>query len=158
MGYDLISQSGACHQWKSVGWWYLLNLARSAGWEPTGTIAPAGVDAEEWDGNYFRNDGQMVTAGDAEGLADALARLLEDPERRSKADGIGRRMDLALADGGENAAGRYPDVITYPLEFFRGMLKHFGQVSVGRWSCSEENERYLRDFIAFCRGGAFRIT
>lgn len=56
------------------GWSYLYHLAEDHGWEPAGTV----FDPPDlfWDGSYFSNDGQVVTAEDAAGMADAITRAM----------------------------------------------------------------------------------
>lgn len=53
------------------------------GWKPMGThpaprIEVWGLDAEDWDGTYLTNDGQIVIAEDALSLAIALEKSLDD--------------------------------------------------------------------------------
>ena len=155
MGYDLTSSSGQTHRWKVLGWWHLLNLAREHGWSPRGT-EPPGDAAPGWDGNYFHNEGQWVTADDAAALADALERLLTDPNREAVAASLASRMSQAVADSTEPSPDP-SDVLRYPLAFIRGMLGQFGQNSIGLWQFSPEADQYLREFIEFCRAGPFKI-
>ena len=80
MGMDLVRQGG---HWRSnrAGWSLLRGLALEHGWIPEGTAPPSWLSpAEQWDGNYSTNDGQTVSASDAQHLADALERALRDPE------------------------------------------------------------------------------
>jgi len=72
------------------GWCRLLKLAQDYGWVPRGTQPPSlWADSppeqdEKWDGTYFSNDSQGVTAEDASNLADALERALPDlPELKT---------------------------------------------------------------------------
>lgn len=156
MGYDLINSVGQTHQWKVLGWWHLLNLACEYGWSPRGTEPP--IDAgSDWDGNYFQNEGQLVTAGDAIALADALARLLSDPNRDVAAAAVADRMAQVVADTAAKASTDARDVLRYPLDFIREILGHFGQDSIGRWQFGPKADQYLRQFIEFCRVGPFTI-
>ena len=85
-----------------MSWVIKLNLAVEYGWEPTGTEHPAWrnsdgtpsdrwVDPEDWDGSYFGNEVQYVTPSDAENLAKALERTIEElpgDERSTSFSGI----------------------------------------------------------------------
>jgi hypothetical protein len=56
-------------------------LAKLGGWEPAATRPCHWEDEDpctcgEWDGGYHTNDGQLVTAGDALALAEALEQML----------------------------------------------------------------------------------
>src|SRR6185437_12885003 len=97
MGYELSNSFGQTHQWKVLGWWHLLNLAREYNWSPRGTESSASSD-DGWDGNYFTNAGQRVTEEDAAELANALERLLADPSREAVAAAVAKRMAGAISD------------------------------------------------------------
>jgi hypothetical protein len=56
-----------------ASWTFLLETAYYHGWKPAGTVK---TTIDDWNGTYFGNDGQWVTAGDAAALADALERYL----------------------------------------------------------------------------------
>ncbi|MGA2501603.1 MAG: hypothetical protein ABSH20_28005 [Tepidisphaeraceae bacterium] len=158
MGYDLSNAAGDFHEWKVLGWWSVLNLARAYGWIPCGTHAPAGTtDASPWDGNYFMNDGQRVLASDALSLADALDRLLEDSQKEVVAGRLRDRMQELVDAPSVPEPDSPTDVMVYPLAFIRGMLQQFGQTSIGAWSFTDKGNAYLREFIAFCRKGEFAI-
>jgi hypothetical protein len=156
MGYDLTNSSGQTHQWKVLGWWHLLNLAREYGWLPRGTEAPS-HSGPGWDGNYFQNDGQLVTADDATALAEALDRLLADPNRDAAAASVGSRKTQIALDNAGNSSSNARDVLRYPIDFIRGMLGHFGRDSIGVWQFGPKADQYLRQFIEFCRAGPFTI-
>ena len=107
MGYDLV---GAVSRFRcnGFGWTKLLNLAVDHGWEPTGTrprnqppeadtvdtvsssiheALPRYPDRRSRFDSYMYNDWQLVTAEDAKGIADALAKAVKgverlDPERQ----------------------------------------------------------------------------
>jgi hypothetical protein len=92
MGYDLRNAQGTQH-WGIDTWPELLGLAHEHGWQPEGTTLPVltyddGTPCAPcfgWDGSYFWNDHQIVSAGDARNLADGLERALPDapPEMRT---------------------------------------------------------------------------
>ena len=156
MGYDLTNAAGEYHQWKSLGWWHLLNLAKSYGWVPQGTQAPDEMP-DKWDGNYFRNEGQKIAAADASELAVALERLLADSQREATARSVGQRLEAVAGDESIVAGQAFDDVLTYPLDFVREMFRHFGAGSVGTWNFDESSNRYLRQLISFCRKGPLTI-
>jgi hypothetical protein len=69
----------------------VLELALEHGWKPAGTVCDQSLYARfgigyvpdvevhygiNWDGNYTSNNGEMVTAEDAQALGDALERAL----------------------------------------------------------------------------------
>ena len=158
MGYDLTNARGEYHQWKVLGWWHLLNLATNQGWKPLGTLPPPGHTAENWDGNYYGNDGQTVKTEDAASLADAVERLLADRDREKVAQDVAHLMQKTLDDETIASSSDARDVLKYPLAFVRGMQEKFGRQPIGVWKFDEKSDEYLRKFIAFCRGSTFTIT
>ena len=75
MGMDFIAPHGTeMTNW--TGWREIYGLAVEFGWEPAGTICPDGCDPENWEGDYFSNDGQLITDEDAAALAAALRRAI----------------------------------------------------------------------------------
>jgi hypothetical protein len=76
----LISQSGERFGVGVGSWLCLLVIAQNHGWQPAGSLAPAGF-VGEWNGTYQYNQGQPVSAEDAQGLAEALERALPDLPR-----------------------------------------------------------------------------
>ncbi|MCX6927043.1 MAG: hypothetical protein NT154_28135 [Verrucomicrobia bacterium] len=77
---NLISHSGESFGVGVGSWLCLLVIAQNYGWQPSGTLAPAGF-VGEWNGTYRYNQGQRVSAEDAQGLAEALRRALPDLPR-----------------------------------------------------------------------------
>src|SRR4051794_37756746 len=65
-----LSGPGGDFEFNNMPWSHLLRLASMYGWEPAGTVLRGAKD--DWDGNYFTNDGQRVKKEDAAHLADAL--------------------------------------------------------------------------------------
>ena len=136
MGMDLINRQGTTHFTVYV-WGKILALARMYGWKPTGTQAPKDWAEEEegrvWDGGYVWNGGQIVIADDAEELADALERALDDIP--------GFYAAWHKADISEDGGPLIPvEENLSPLEALSG-----------------ENKPVVKEFIAFCRQGAFEI-
>ena len=98
-----------------------------------------------------------MTADDAAALADALERLLADPNRNVTAASVANRMSQITSDSAAGTSYDARDVLRYPLEFIRGMLGDFGQASIGVWQFNPKADEYLREFINFCRSGPFTI-
>lgn len=151
MGMDL-SGMGGYVRFGSSGWARALALGLAFGWTPTGTTpgqsevrafrralrkkgeTPAEVERavrkyrQNYEGIYFGNDGQFVSARDARNLAAALSLAVAaiTSERRRK-----KPSDALPTD--EEA-----------LEAFR----HFSD---------REALAHLREFVAFCQAGSFNI-
>ncbi len=89
-----------------------------------------------WDGTYTTNDYQWVEAADARGLADALEHALDDVPDQS-----------CVPDEPLIVRGR----VAILLE-----RDEVDGVSSLRWF-SGRGKPVLRDFIRFCRAGAFYI-
>jgi hypothetical protein len=127
MGMDLVNSKEKYFRWNIFFWGYVLRLGTMFGWEGSGTHLELEGD-DKWDGNYWTNDGQWVTADDAFALADALERALSEiPSDASK------QADQTVHLSRENQAKD-------------ALLKRF----VG-------DEDYLQEFISFCREGGFNI-
>src|SRR2546423_13839985 len=102
MGMDLCGAGGYA-AWNWQGWRGVLELGHRYGWIPAGTEPPlwdegGPWDGRPWNGTYFCNDGQRVTAEDAHALADALERALPDiPDE----DAVAHKMVIVacLPDG-----------------------------------------------------------
>ena len=72
MGYDLLGNAQDCRL-SAEAWRELLELARTHGWKPEGTV-PTEHTGTPWSGGYTSNDWQRVTASDAHSLRKALLR------------------------------------------------------------------------------------
>ncbi len=81
MGFDLESKSDGLRV-SNMGWAEMLGIAELYGWKPLGTSPPKGVKRAVWDGGYHTNDGQLITAPDAQSLASALEDALKDDFQR----------------------------------------------------------------------------
>jgi hypothetical protein len=133
-----------CRNDKSSVWWQqwrwpkLLRLARAHGWEPKGTSQPPGEEVHfpngRWDStNYTSNDGQIVSADDAQALALALERALPhipDDDALAK---------YRLPNGNIEIAPNHPPAPD------------------ADWFSGAEPKTDVEQFIAFCRQGSFRI-
>jgi hypothetical protein len=135
MGYDLKNERGEESRFSSSGWALALNIAERHGWNPQGTLEPAGWDEqEEWGGDYDTMDGQRVSKEDAAGMVKALEKALADVHFAAKT----RATFDELQDEMAEAISSYKR-IEYSLE----EAEEFG----GR----------LRELIAFARGTSFVI-
>ena len=97
MGMSLCGKQGESH-FNNFNWSRILKLADRYGWQPIGTEAPdwEGIYGTpihpdykhpDWRGTYFSNDGQYVTDRDANSIAAALERALDDiPEHDTMED------------------------------------------------------------------------
>lgn len=158
MGYDLTNTAGEYFRWNVLGWWSILNLAVSSGWTPADALEPDGYsEPVPWDGNYFHNASQQVTPSDANAIADALERLLASPDRNQTAQRVSLAMQNAIDDPSITSESEVPDLLTYPVNFMRGVVGPRGGAHIGTLAFDEGVDRYVRDFITFCRRGAFRI-
>lgn len=151
MGMDLAGQQGQ-FRFGNRAWLMLLELANEHGWEPLGTNAPVFFNEDGsvfeavtgWNGTYFANNFQVVTAEDAVNLADALEQSLELFPDDDELEGITLSVlpdDIIKRD------------IYIPSETVEG-----ARTSVSLFEVfSGERKQYLRDFIEFCQGGSFHI-
>ena len=69
MGMDLYNNHGEYFYINRAGWRRFLDTAIDFGWKPEGTQHE---DYQDWDGNYTSNDGQVITAKDANTLSGSL--------------------------------------------------------------------------------------
>jgi hypothetical protein len=158
MTLELISEATAlCRKYSREFLSKALELAQAYGWKPLGTRLPLvpglGNLNALWNGIYLTNDGQIVLAEDALGLAEALNRALVDiPDQGDAFDWnpkLWREDDLPpwlspaeRAQLEEGLMEHIPDGFgMHPFEFFAGAEK-----------------RHLIDLIRFCRLGSFRIV
>ena len=158
MHYYLSSQSTVSRKkFSREAWAKLLSLAMLYGWQPMGTrpasrIEVSGLDAEDWDGTYLTNDGQIIIAEDASSLAMALEKSLDDIpdfdielDRVPKIEEEDENPEWLLPEEGiiieESPKGQPLDLpAIHPFEYFAGNEK-----------------RQLVDFIKFCQLGSFTI-
>lgn len=139
-----------------TGWSKVLELAEINGWIPAGTepnpdLFPDGITT-----GYGSNEGQLVTELDAANIAAALERALDDiPDIDTAAHRINLsagniekfsedngefRVDAALIEAIPDLIINRDNNTLNPFDFFSGSKK-----------------QHIRDFIAFCRKGAFSI-
>jgi hypothetical protein len=137
-------------------WSRILSLARFYGWQPMGTLPPyiynlrglAGNDGV-WDGDYLRNEGQVVQGVDALAMAIALEMSLDDipdvnPERETTLEDdlpewLSPAEKALIRDG--LVDHEYNVSAILPFEYFAGDAK-----------------QNLTEFIRFCMLGEFVIS
>jgi hypothetical protein len=152
MGMDLSGKDGDFH-FNNTTWRMVLTLAIDHGWKPAGTEPPeptffredGTVDEEmteayrqayeDWNAaNYYTNDFQLVTDEDAANIADALERALSHvPDEET----------IAMKAATTSSGGVPFDV-----------LKHLTPLD---WCSGVDGKARIREFIDFCRTGAFCI-
>ena len=165
MGMDL---SGAGGRFRFTGeqWIAVLRLGCQYGWEAAGTEAPELPDengemvvCDGWEGSYGFNDFQTVTADDAKNLADAIERALPDVpdkapthkfETLRHSDGTPMMMPLIYVRRDKVEVIKAGGV---PMRALKNgeSLSHYEHFA----GCGKD---LLREFITFCRAGAFRIA
>lgn len=162
MGYDLqhvgttftsLSNESGYFRWNIWGWPQVLGLAEKYGWEPQGTIIrdEDGDTNHDWDGTYYSNSGQIVNAFDAKNLADALEQalpfVLEAYRKGSKA-ATGEVVTIDDAEAETELADTFAAI---PVIFAGKLDTPDPEVELAG------DHDYLRDFIKYCRTGAFEI-
>ena len=141
MSFDLLGRNESIRLPANT-WRMMMELARTYGWQPAGTEAPAIRDEDDdlvydpldWSGSYTTAEYQNVTDEDAENLAAALEYALLD---------IPNTPGIKLDAPGTFAGVRGVDVTTKtnPVEFFSG--------PIGRG--------HVEEVIRLCRAGGFEI-
>ena len=162
MSYDLISFNDENNpiNINIIIWIKLLDLSEMYGWKPIGTLHfpldRISVHSKQriryWDGNYYSNDGQIVTTEDALALANGLETALDDiPDIETTEKMIDLREGSDLSGFGY-AKEIYQSLIDiygnnrclngnlHPFDFFSGAKK-----------------QEVIDFISFCKNGGFMI-
>jgi hypothetical protein len=135
MGYDLSNKRGESVRFSAPGWSLALETAERSGWEPAGTLAPAGFESDSaWSGDYFAIQGQRVSTTDAAALVVALERALADGEFAAKT----QEAFNELQDGAAKAHPRYKRIV-YSLEDALAFADR------------------IRELIAVARGDGFAI-
>ena len=128
-------------------WQKLMDLAVIYGWQPTGTYEPPDWDEQDdvevWQGDYDMYLGEWVTDEDAEDMAEALFRALDDlPDNRMPDRIIETEIEEIDRDGDVSISFHIiePNKSLNLFEMFGGQYK------------SE-----LLAFIQFARQGGFHI-
>ena len=127
MSMDLKSESGREINPSGSAWSFFLELAEAYGWKSAGTASPQWKwyqfwkRSRAWDGGYASNDGQTVAREDAAAMADALSRVLADPDGDEKQREVNRKLDeevraLAKRRYGITLAASKDDSIAAPTD------------------------------------------
>jgi hypothetical protein len=173
MGMDL-SGKGGYFRFSNYGWRAALELAHEHGWEPAGTVPPKftvyaldGVTVDEvrtraerqsyanWSGGYFTNDYQVVSDEDAANIADALERALDDVPDEGGGDHLLTPAQHQAVQRGELSEEELDKVIEQVMERQAASPPQIPFQTPAGYFAGEKD--YLREFITFCRAGAFAI-
>jgi hypothetical protein len=150
MGFDLtsIDDGKRTFRFNQGGWDSVLRLACLGGWKAAGCVHPRRQKRI----SYYSNDGQIVMEGDAYAIAEALERMLPDIPRKDMVpeDHIQRMTPAAI----KALASTKGDGTCPCLWCGGGKLREPGPLE---WFSGPEGRRKIKDFIEFCRGGAFTI-
>ena len=173
MGYDLYCEAATpssvpakdkYFRWNIFGWPPVLSLATMYGWEPEGTSIPRLSDemarehnlskeevrrhnemVDDWAGEYYGNDGQIVSAQDAANMANAIEASLDDiPDFEIPIPGVGEDGMVSV------------DNVNYKKH--RDALQAGSRAAYAVNYSGAKNKKYLRDFIKFLRLGEFSIN
>lgn len=138
MGFDFTNENGAYLRFSPSGWALALTLAGQYDWRPEGTSLPGSDESEpaEWSGEYATNDGQRVSASDANAIADACERALADPAYQVTAL-------QTLNEINESVAAQVP--------------RYEPERAIEPDVAKKFRDR-LRELIEFCRSGGFVIS
>jgi hypothetical protein len=174
MGMDLSGKGGyfrfSIHRWRAA-----LGLAHEHGWEPAGTkppeftvYAPDGVTVDEvrtrverqryadWDGDYFYNDGRLVTDEDARNIADALERALDlVPEEGNFAKPLLTATQWQALVHGELSDEEISEALDRYVKHQAECPPQIPPQTPAYYFAGQKD--YLREFITFCRAGGFSI-
>ena len=144
MGYDLQNEKGNTFRWNVWGYSPVLSLAEVYGWKPKGTVLnnwESGEIETDWDGKYFSNDGQVVTAEDASDMAKALSKALEDiPDK------------AASKETPEPPEKDLKDVVKMMDKMSETMLSND---NLKEQFSGKDKKQYVKDFIDFLREGSY---
>ena len=141
-----------------------MNLAALYGWEPEGTSIPRISDdmardheiskeevkrhnamVDDWAGEYYGNDGQIVSAKDAASMANALEASLDDIP------------DFEIPIPGVDKDGRV-SIDSAKYKKHREALQAGSRAAYAVNYSGTKNKKYLRAFIKFLRLGEFSIN
>ena len=139
-------------------WANMLYLANQYGWQPQGTVLSDDTESGRWDGDYFGNEGQTITAEDANALADALEKALDDiPDREVYASLTTEVIDFVSAD-------QLCELVLEHDYVLLGADPHLKKATIDKAGylnpfvhLSGSYKLAVKDLIALCREGAFFI-
>jgi hypothetical protein len=174
MGMGL-SGKGGYFRFSNYAWRAALELAHEHGWEPTGTEVPeitvyapddTTIDEEatwverqaygDWEGDYFYTDGRLVTDADAANIADALERALDYvPEEGGFAKPVLTAAQWQALMHGELSDEEIMEAMDRYVKHRAECPPQIPPHTPAFYFAGEKD--YLREFITFCRAGAFAI-
>jgi len=150
----------------SITWVVLQVLAKDHGWEPRGTIGPAGIrldtaPADPVVASYNPIEGALVESDDAESFADALERALAGPVFRNERHKVVKRCPLEegytacseVSLPASRLLARPADEGNPWMRPVTFALSH----PLLRPGATFTYEEFLGHVIEFLRGGSFRI-
>ena len=162
MGYDLTGAAGYS-RFGAPAWGKVLSLAYEYGWQPAGTLAPEGH--EDWDGSYLSNASPLVSEIDAAGIGSALSRALADISERG--GGPVTTPDMAVREDQfvSGFLAMIDDIFTsiadakpfYLLDGTRVNAEELAGISPLRFFAGADGRDKIREFIAYCAAGEFKI-
>lgn len=166
MGFDLKSETGSTCQWTSVFWNLMLPTAEHYGWRPKGTKPPEGVPAQEWNGSYFSNDGQLVEKNDALALAKYLRDAAKSSDLYELSNSIYAKQRMRAQEEAQQILSQI-GLAEKPKGFIARIKRSlFGQKEKGIMDIEPHEIAYipvsemkeaLNELALFCDKGAFRI-
>ncbi|HEV2473650.1 MAG TPA: hypothetical protein VGS41_13330 [Chthonomonadales bacterium] len=124
--------TGSVYAFTEEGWLQMLELAREYGWSPLGAQSPPEREGVRWAHSYLPERYRIVSAPDAEALAQALSR----------------------------AETSLPDLAAMTREHAhrRNQQEEWeDRTAVLNRTREPEDGRWLEGFLSFCRAGEFRI-
>lgn len=89
MGYDLygVEDDERYFRFNMTNFGRALRLSENFGWQAQGTTHDS-PEVKDWDGGYFTNDGQIVSAEDCKQLADALEKAIPHLHKSQEYGGL----------------------------------------------------------------------
>ncbi|MDP2966429.1 MAG: hypothetical protein Q8N39_10425 [Pelolinea sp.] len=145
MSVDLFNDRGGYFGTSNWGWALFIILADMYGWVSLGTQPPKWHDpGKPWNKeDYCSNNGQIVTAQDAQGIAAAIESAIQNlspapdfqplEERKPYGSALSERLDMLL----RAAQAEKPDTVILGFDL--------------------EYKAPLQELVDFCRQGEFKI-
>ena len=159
MSYCLIGlENDSKFNTNNDGWMLLLDLADKYGWVAEGTDPSIyycsasereaiRVNDPNYDAGYYGSEGQIVISTDANKIADALEKALNDISDDDDENIKYQTLKLP-AQAGQEPATIEVEGDDSVLKRQRNPLKYFSGLN---------NKSWIKDFVKFCRHGAFTI-
>lgn len=181
MGYDLRNANGSEFRLSADEFREVIQLAMRGGWKPAGTIH----SSDRWDGRYLSNEGQTVTAPDAFALASALETVISTTPEPSFVPKkviivkflLTEEKRKTLLETYIQAWQPYKDTWEWVDDLVIMTLEEYTAQNVNtslpvilvvqpgenwnydpfKYGMNIAQKEAIREFIAFCHQGAFRI-